>query len=176
MENELKERFKVIAEKDGSNFDMRVKSILQMEGAEADADSLRNFILMIPDFIRQIRVWMNDPQVLGKYKELHGFFLTYLYHEDDFLPDTNGGLFGYLDDAYMIGRVYEMTMRGQGFASRVSIIDSKTVKKDVPRWLKITQRVIPGETEKIDRMIDDILQGKPESFDQLMRGGHVAGK
>lgn len=172
MKNELKEKFKEIAENDGNNFSQRIKTIMQSEDTDGKADSLKNFILMIPDFITQIRIWMNDPQIPARYKELHGFFLTYLYHEEDFLPDADGGLFGYLDDAYMIGSVYLMTMRGAGFDSRTSIIDSSTAKNSVPQWLEETRKVIPGEVEKIDKMLIDILQGNLDSFQHVMSGKH----
>ncbi len=170
MKNELKEKFKGIADKDGANFSRRIKMITQSEDSGELADSLKNFILMIPDFITQIRIWMNDPQIPARYKELHGFFMTYLFHEEDFLPDADGGLFGYLDDAYMIGSVYFMTMRGAGFDSQASAIDSNSAKSAVPRWLEDTRKVIPGETEKIDKMLLDILQGNLESFQHLMNG------
>ena len=129
---------------------------------------VRNLILVMPDLIEQIRAWSNDSDIPVEEKKLNGFVLTYLYHPVDFLPEAEYGFFGYLDDAYMVGKIFaRMTARLQ--VKQVKMTDNiLDISRNINDWLEKVRQVIPEEVKKIDALIDDLSQGHLESFDRLI--------
>jgi len=104
------------------------------------------------DLIAQIRAWAGDPRIPRHEKQLQGFLLTYLYHPTDFLPESNWGLFGYLDDAYLVGRIYLDTLRIMS-DSPASLPNVAAFGPAVPRWLESARQVIPAEAAKIGKRV-----------------------
>jgi uncharacterized membrane protein YkvA (DUF1232 family) len=86
------------------------------------------------------------------------------YHPKDFLADDEYGLFGYLDDAYLVAVVYERVMQElleEGVAlSREDLEFQEKIGK-----LKQTARsVIKEESRKIDQMVGQILEGNNRAY------------
>jgi len=84
--------------------------------------------------------------------------LTYLYHPTDFLPESDWGLFGYLDDAYLVGRIYLDTLRTMS-DSPASLPNVEEFGEAVPPWLESARRVIPAEAAKIDLLLNELRAG-----------------
>ena len=164
----LKNQLVQLSEINGDGFASKIRFRVSMEEGDAAVASLRNLILMMPELISQIRSWMNDPRVPERDKKLHGFMLTYLYHPIDFLPDSDHGLYGYLDDAYFVGCIYINSMQHMDFGSRRSQPNTEPLETAVPKWLDMTRKVLPHETKKIDEMISELLQGHLDAFSRLM--------
>ena len=129
---------------------------------------LRNFILVAPEMIAQIRDWSADPNMSSKLKNIHGFLLTYLYHPEDFFSDETHGLLGYLDDAYFVGRVYEETMKATDYTVRRYLPNQKNLGAQIHSWIEQTREILPEETRKIDQMMDELLQGNMSAFNKIM--------
>src|SRR5262245_48291494 len=72
---------------------------------------LRQMILAMPEMVLQIRQGLLDTAQPWRIRRLHNFVLAYLYNPTDLLPEKTEGLFGYLDDAYLVALVYETAMR-----------------------------------------------------------------
>ena len=132
---------------------------------------LRDLILVMPQLIAQIRAWSSEPKMPSHVKRLHGFVLTYLYHPFDFIPDEGTGLFGYLDDAYLVASVYERTKCHIDHTEERSRSKMGRLAAQVPGWLELTRQFLPGVTQRIDYMVDEIIEGRPETFHQLLDQG-----
>ncbi len=164
----LKNQLTESANQDRARFLAFVSERVQGDGAAALADSLRNFILTMPEMIAQVRAWTNEPAVPSPVKGLQGFLLTYLYHPYDFVPDETLGLRGYLDDAYVVGWVYKRTMESLDHEARRALAGAENIEREIANWLSGTRRVLPQETRLIDGMLSELLDGKTSAFDALM--------
>ncbi len=165
----LKERLKELAALPINNFADRVRD---RSGEKEDfpeiTKELRAFIMVMPDMIAQLRAWMDEPKTPASLKELHGYMMTYLYHPVDFLPEEEDGLFGYLDDAYLVGSVYSRIYGGMNHVTRRHLPHMDGVSKQLPYWLSRTESLLPAETRKITSMLDELSEGNPISFNRMM--------
>lgn len=129
---------------------------------------LRNLILCLPEMLYQTRAWLDDPRVPVGLKRIHNFTLTYLYHPEDFLPDGDFGLFGYLDDAYLVANVYMRTMELMNLESRPHLAHTERLDRDVPLWLAAAKKAIAHEAGMINQMLDDLQDGRIDSFQNML--------
>ena len=154
----LKNQLVLLAEQEQERFVAEVERRCHPTNAADTAAALRELIVAMPDLIAQIRAWAGDPRVPRHEKQLQGFLLTYLYHPTDFLPESSWGLFGYLDDAYLVGRIYLDTLRTMS-DSPASLPNVKEFEAAAPRWLESARQVIPAEAAKIDLLLNERLAG-----------------
>ena len=110
----LKQQLIQLSEDQKDPFAAILKKKVGARQAKALAGPLKNFILVLPEMIAQVRVWSDAQNLSEQIHNLNGNLLTYLYHPADFLHDEGYGLFGYLDDAYLVGSVYCATLRALG--------------------------------------------------------------
>jgi len=160
----LKNQLILLAERERERFVAEVERRCHPPNAEDAAAALRELIVAMPDLIAQIRAWAADPRVPRHEKQMQGFLLTYLYHPTDFLPESNWGLFGYLDDAYLVGRIYLDTLRTMR-DSPASLPNVEELAAAVPPWLENARQVIPAEAAKIDLLLNELRAsavGEPE--------------
>ena len=154
----LKNQLVLLAEQEQERFVGEIERRCHPQNAAETAAALRELIVAMPDLIAQIRAWAGDPRIPRHEKQLQGFLLTYLYHPTDFLPESNWGLFGYLDDAYLVGRIYVDTLRTMS-DSAASLPDVGKFAAAVPPWLESARRVIPAEAAKIDLLLSELRAG-----------------
>ena len=154
----LKNQLVLLAAQEQERFVAEVERRCHPPDAADTAAALRELIVAMPDLIAQIRAWAGDPRVPRHEKQLQGFLLTYLYHPTDFLPESNWGLFGYLDDAYLVGRIYVDTLRTMS-DSPSSLPSVEEFGAAVPTWLESARQVIPAEAAKIDLLLNELRAG-----------------
>jgi uncharacterized membrane protein YkvA (DUF1232 family) len=129
---------------------------------------LKNFVLVLPEMVEQIRSWLDRAKGNQALRNLHGFMMTYLYHPEDFVPETGRGLFGYLDDAYLVGNIYYRAMLNLGAGQKLYLPGQESLARRIRPWLRLTRRVLPAETERIDSMLDDLRRTNLDSFQEMM--------
>jgi uncharacterized membrane protein YkvA (DUF1232 family) len=127
-----------------------VREALRFEGP------LRKMILAMPAMIAQIRAWSDEAGQPLAIKKLHSFSLAYLYNPTDFLPEKTNGLFGYLDDAYLVASVFQKTIEEIPHAGLQLLEEDSLLKRKVPDWLDLTRNLIPEESSRIDQMLDRV--------------------
>jgi len=164
----LKAQLTRLAEEDYESFARKVWVCSNGEDDGALAASLRNFILVTPEMIAQVRAWADDRSVPAEVKRLHGFLLSYLYHPADFLPDEPYGLFGYLDDAYLVGRVYQLTYRHLAAGGQRPAAGAAGVGPQADAWVEETRRVLPDITGRIDIMLEQLSAGEQTLFEHAL--------
>ena len=168
MLQKLKNKLIHLAEENRDFFIQKIQERIPSEGGITIAISLQKFVLTMPDMIIQIRRWMKEPACPSQINRLSGFLLTYIYHPFDFIPEERLGFFGYLDDAYLAGRIFIQTMNFTDYNTRHFLPNMKNLATDIPDWIKTTRRVLPKETGKIDRMLKELLEGRTDTFERLM--------
>ena len=147
--------------------------VLNRLGKKATADleeHLKQFVLLMPTLVSRIYSLWKRMRPTSKVKEIGSFFLAYLYHPQDFLPeDEHNGLFGYLDDAYLTALVYELVLE-ELTHSEVQLlrVDEELLKKVIGLKRKAAA-VIPEEAANIQYMVGEILEGEDETFSRLFQ-------
>lgn len=149
-------------------FEQRLRDALGEETEEV-GDEMLSLVLLTPRLVEQVRRWNELDGLRPEVKRLHGFLLGYLFHDRDLVPEDRLGLFGYLDDAYFAGRIYQLTEH-EAFvraAARAHHLDPDLARK-LPDWLEIVQRALPRATSRIDAAIEELLAGRDASFTALL--------
>lgn len=132
-------------------------------GIEKD---VRGLILALPDLLERVRRWYDRADVPENFRRLHGITLTYLYHPADLVEDK--GLFGYLDDAYLVGRVFVLTAQRLSQDGVALEDDVASERPPLERRLASARRVLPEETNRLDALVTDYLSGDLKAFRRLM--------
>lgn len=132
---------------------------------------LRQMILHLPDMIAQVRRWTSADHVSPETRRLHEFILAYLYNPSDFLPEKVLGLFGYLDDAYVVASAYQRTAQSDDWAELRPLVDNVGLSIRIPDWMRMAQELLPNETARIEQMIDLVCarSGRRAVFDGAKR-------
>jgi uncharacterized membrane protein YkvA (DUF1232 family) len=160
----IKEQLKTLASDPSDRFHFKVRERVGKKATQILEAKLKHFILLMPALISRIHQHWNHRKSKSGIKKLGGFLLAYLYHPRDFLSESEQGLFGYLDDAYLVAIVYEavleeLSQSGNGFAST----DEK-LREEVKNLQRAAAIVIPKEAEKIKKMVGEVLCGKHETY------------
>lgn len=164
----LKSQLRTLAEDPHDPFAANIRKRVGTVEAVHYTKPLRSLILVMPELIAQIRAWLEQPALTPRLKHLHGFLLSYLYHPTDFLPEDSVGLFGYLDDAYLVGSVYTRTVQQLDHRTRRTLPNLADLSGQMATWLDLARRLLPTETQQIDHLLDEIVAGRSEAFRHLM--------
>lgn len=136
--------------------------------AKALAPKATALVLFVPTALDKIRGWYDQADVPEDLRRLHGVTLTYLYHPADLLPEESHGFFGYLDDAYLVGSVYEITLRRlieKGSPVDASYIDEAPL---LETQLDAVRQIVPEAAARLDALLRDYLAGDARAFRRLM--------
>ncbi len=167
MLNALKQQLVHLSQEDDGRFLSALKKRVGTSQAKLHVEPLKNFILVMPEMISQISVWSEEDRVPAEVRRLHGYVLTYLYHPVDFLHDEGYGLFGYLDDAYVVGSAYQATISQIPKEKRKHLPHHKDLAEQLENWLSQVRSVLPKETVHINKMMSDLLKGEEGSFQNI---------
>ena len=118
---------------------------------------LRRMILAMPDMLGQIASWSREPGMPQPLKRAQVFALAYIVNPEDFLPEGASGLYGYLDDAYIVAATYYRTMQEVGPAGLRPLTDNVSLALAVPEWVEALRRYWPELAERIDDLLDTHL-------------------
>lgn len=156
-------RKKLMVLADDPRDDFRKRMIQQVGPVEAVRFEapLRKMILAMPDMLAQLSLWSRElgmPQPLRRAQMLA---LAYIYSPDDLLPDESNGLYGYLDDAYVVASTYSRTLQEVGPAGLRPMTDNVPLALLVPDWVRLTRECLPEMTERADALLDAHL-GYPD--------------
>ena len=150
----LREQLNLLAADPRNHYTSIIRRLAGPREAVRYEQPLRQMILAMPEMIAQSS---NGAGGLGRpvrLRRIRGFVLDYLYNPTDFLPAHGPGLFGYLDDAYLIARIYHLTL-ADGPKHHV---DGESLERNLPVWIKLARRLLPKETLKMDELLDGVAR------------------
>lgn len=161
----MKGQLSILAIDNAEEFAAHIRKRVKAGQARLAVSKSLNLIMIMPDLIAQIRDTSEDRTLSPELRRLNQFLLVYFYHPVDFLADGVGGLFGYLDDAYFVARVYQRIRATSGRQARPS---AKELTLDLSASLDVVKRVIPKEARRIDGLIEELIRGRQESLERLL--------
>ncbi len=151
MFSALKERLQTLADNHrGFRDEVRKLADLSPEEATYVANDLRRMVLALPDMLAQIRAWSEDPGLPWDFRRLYGYALIYVGNTEDFFPERDKGLIGYLDDAYLAGSILERAIHEANVRPHWN---NALLAERIPGWLSTTQWLLPQVTSRIDRIV-----------------------
>lgn len=138
------------------------------------ADPLRKMIMALPEMIEGIARSAERHSLDPSVHRLQNFALTYLYSPTDYLPEKIFGLFGYLDDAYLVANVYERTLNEMS-ARGLKVSSAYKIKlADARRWMDCARRLLPNEMISIDQSLHDVGKRNGNGFGTaLLKAGKI---
>ncbi len=160
----FKNQLGLLAAESGVDFAKQVRRRVGAKRSSRHVSEAMNLIMIMPDLIAEIRELSDSDRMPKHLKALNGFLLAYLYHPIDFLPEKDAGLFGYLDDAYFVGQVYNRARLVQNLPVRETI-----GLKGLSALLSCARQVIPKESKQIDNLLEELEQGKRDLFEKVMK-------
>jgi hypothetical protein len=107
----------------------------------------------------QLRIWSDESGPV-QVRRMHNFALAFLYSPTDFLSTTSTGFFRYLDDAYVIARIYQRTLESKKSSGIRNHGDDASMDKNVPTWIDLARRLLPKETSRIDELLEEVARTK----------------
>ena len=160
----LDERLKRLSKDPNDDFHYKIRSRIGKKATRLFEQRLKNLICLMPQLLSKGLSYCNRKEVPAELKRSIGFTLTCLYHPRDFLPEDGEKLFGYLDDAYCIGLVYEKVLLAlQKARVKLAVFDEGFLKQ-FALMKRSVKAVIPEEGEAISEMITGVFKGNYESF------------
>ena len=163
------ERLKRLLKDSNDDFHNQIRSRIGKKATHLFEQRLKNLICLMPQLISRGLGYCKRKEVSVEIKKSIGFTLTYLYHPKDFLPEDNGELFGYLDDAYCIALVYEKVLRAlQKAHVKLTVFDEGFLKQFALMKRSI-KAVIPEESKAISEMTAGVFKGNYQSFHAVFK-------
>ncbi len=164
----MKEQLKYLAQDEDKKFHLTLRERVGKRATDILESKLKKIIILMPDLVEKMYSYWQNEKTNSKMKKLGSYLLTYLYLPKNFIPQKEWGLFGYLDDAYFVAKMYTTVIEeiqlagGKIKVSDIPLYDEvKMLKKDV-------RIVIPKECSQIDEMILELSEDKKEAFFGLM--------
>jgi len=170
----LRNQLKLMAVDPNDPFTSTIRKLVGAREAVRYEGPLRRMILAMPCMITQIRGWFSDSQSPAASRRLHGFAMVYLYSPKDLLPEHRLGLFGYLDDAYLVAKVYHRSLSAPGSTGLTPFPEDEKLSQEVPQWIGLANQFLPEVTAAIDRMLDEAEKSSGdflELLSQTTKGG-----
>ncbi len=158
----LGEQLKMLAADPRNHYSSTIRQMMGPREALRFGQPLRRMILALPTMIAQLHRWSDGSGLSLRAMRMQRFVLSYLYDPIQFMSAERSGLFRYLDDAYLISRIYELTLAdldGSGIKNRS---DDRSLAKNVPLWIALARRLLPKETARIDALLDEVARGRGE--------------
>lgn len=167
MLSALGKQLKLLAADPRNNFSSIIRQLTGPREAARYGQPLRRMILALPEMIAQLRSWSGRSGLPPRVRRMQAFTLSYLYDPIDFLSAKSPGLFRYLDDAYLIARIYQITLAKHGTADIKGQGSERNLANDVSQWITLTRRILPKETAKIEALLDEAARKR---IDQTTAG------
>lgn len=163
----VKDQLTLMAIEQGDGFAREVRKRYGSANSQWAVGKSLNLILIMPELIGRIRDLSDDRSLSPDLKRLNQYVLIYLYHPYDFIPEETSALFGYLDDAYLVGSVYSRLKRSSTASPRSATAEDLT--RDLEASLEAVRLVIPKEARRIDQLIEELARGKQDFFEKMMK-------
>lgn len=164
----LSSQLQELAKNDDEKFRAIIKERLDGKVTEEQIGALKEFIFLLPPTLKILNSYWDDPRTPLDVKKLSGLLIAYIIRRDDLLSEEHLGLFGYLDDSYLVVsaflKIQEMYLRDWQDKS-----PEERELWDRARKLIVAPRiVIPEESTGIDEVMELYVRGHITSFEDYL--------
>lgn len=167
----LDDQLRSLANLNDDDFRRAIGARLNSKATEDQVKAIKEFIFLMPPVLKQLTNYWNGKKTPAEAKRLSGLILTYIFHPDNLISLENNGLFGYIDDAYLVVatflRLEEMAFKDWHEKSSAEL----ELWERCRAQLAAPKLVIPVEAARIDQMIESIIEGKTSQITELNLNG-----
>jgi len=168
MLNAIDNHLRSLANTANGQFREELRKRLNGKVTEDQVATLKEFIFLLPATLKQFSRYWNRKGTPPDAKRISGFIMTYIYQPKDFLPEDSIGLFGYLDDTYMVVSAY-LKIQDHFLADwHDKTPEELELTKRAKRLIIAPRMVIPQVTDRIDQMLDNLVAGKDGDFTKMI--------
>lgn len=150
----LADQLRNLATEDEAGFRECIKRRLGGGPTDEQVKAVKEFIFLLPPVLQQLSDYWKDEACPSQAKKLSARIITYIYSPDDYLPEEEHGLFGYLDDAYLVVsaflRIQDTFLKNWQDKSSQEL---KLVER-ARELILVPELVIPEEAKAITAMLD----------------------
>lgn len=150
----LADQLRRLAGEDEQGFRASIDRRLGGRATEEQIKAIKEFIFLLPPVLQQLSNYWNDESLPSEAKRLSGYIITYIYNPEDYFPEEEHGLFGYLDDACLVVSAF---LRIQDSYLRdwqdKSALELKLVER-ARELIVVPELVIPEEAERLKALLD----------------------
>jgi len=143
-----------LAREDEQGLRKSIERHLGGRATEEQMKAVKEFIFLLPPVLQQLSEYWKDESLPSEAKRLSGHIITYIYNPDDYLPEEEHGLFGYLDDAYLVVsaflRIQDSYLRDWRDKTAMEL---KLVER-ARELIVVPEIVIPEEVKRIEALLD----------------------
>ncbi len=168
MINRLANQLKNLAENNDAVFREAIKKRLNGITTDEQIGAVKEFIFLLPPTLKVLTGYWSDKATPHEIKNLSGLIIDYILQPNDFISEDGNGLFGYMDDAYLVVSAF----------IRIQDLYLRDWQNKSPEEIDLTQRarrlmatpkiIIPDESSRIDEIIDMCINGKIESLEEYI--------
>jgi uncharacterized membrane protein YkvA (DUF1232 family) len=159
---------RTLASTSNGQFRDEVRKRVDGKFTEDQVATLKEFIFLLPTTLHMFSRYWNRKTTPPDAKRLSGFIMTYVYQPTDLLPEESIGLFGYLDDAYMVVSTY-LKIQDRFLADwHEKTQEELDLTERANRLISAPRLVIPEVTERIDKALDKLVMGDQSEFVKLI--------
>jgi uncharacterized membrane protein YkvA (DUF1232 family) len=164
LSNQLKE----IAGRTDDEFRAILKERLNGKVTDEQIGTLKEFIFLLPPVLKVLNSYWDDAKIPNEVKKLSGLLIAYIIRRDDLLSEEHLGLFGYLDDSYIVVsaflKIQEMYLRDWQDKSP----EERELTERARKLIVAPRIVIPEETTGIDEVMELYVRGHINSFEDYL--------
>jgi len=135
---------------------------------EEQIGALKEFIFLLPPALKVLNSYWDDAKIPIEVKKLSSLLIAYIIRRDDLLSDKHLGLFGYLDDSYIVVsaflKIQEMFLRDWQDKSP----EERDLAERARKLIVAPRIVIPEETIGIDEVLELYVKGHITSFEDYL--------
>ena len=176
MPQQLQARLNSMAEDPSDPFTGSIRALVGPRDAVKYERPMRELILALPAMTARIHDWIGGTRSRSGIARLHGFAMAYLYSPDDLLPEARMGMFGYLDDAYLVARVYHRTLLEADCFGSGPLPAGAPQPGNVHDWIRIARQLLPVETAALDKMLKEVFIRRTGNYAGLLAKAAAGGR
>ncbi len=168
MLNALELQLRNLARDSYKQFTDEVSGRVKGKPTDEQLAALKEFIFLLPATLRQLSKYWNRKDTPPDAKRVSGFLMTYVYEPNDFLSETRHGLFGFLDDSYLVMQAYlKIQDRFLRDWHQKSFEELELIKR-AEKLIVAPQMLIPAITSRIDKIVDALMAGDNAEVERIM--------
>lgn len=164
----LSEKLKELAKSTDNDFRTILKKRLDGKITEEQVGALKEFIFLLPPTLKVLTNYWNDDKIPMEVKKLGSLLTAYIIRIDDLISDEKLGLFGYLDDSYIVVsaflKIQDMYLRDWQDKS----LQERELTERARKLITAPRIVIPEETAGIDEVLELYVKGHITSFEDYL--------
>jgi uncharacterized membrane protein YkvA (DUF1232 family) len=156
----LQNQLRILADNDIDRLRRELARRFGFRATDEQVEAIKEFIFLMPPALKVLSRYWNDKAVPSNIKRLANSILTYIYHPQDLISEDEHGLFGYLDDAYLVvstlSRIQDLYIRNWEEKSELE----RDLIERTKNLINAPRIVIPDTVEFIDKALDKYIKGE----------------